>query len=128
MTARRFVDDERLTERGVVSMELDELLNILGYASSTNLLRAGERALASAPSVGHVFRLAAEKRGLKGVYALRPPGENGGEPLVPVVYICDATSDDDADRTHRLVWNQDVVPFVLVNTPQSVRLYSGFRY
>jgi hypothetical protein len=42
--------------------------------------------------------------------------------------VCDAATDDEADDTHRLAWNQDVVPFVLVNTPQSVRLYSGFRY
>ena len=115
-------------ERGVGAMRLDQLLKTFGYADSTNLLRAGERALDSAPALGHVFRRAASKRGLKGVYALRPPDANGGEPLIPVVYICDAPSDDEADRTHRLVWNQDIVPFVLVNTPENVRLYSGFRY
>jgi hypothetical protein len=48
--------------------------------------------------------------------------------MVPVVYICEAPSDEEADRTHRLVWNQDVVPFVLIQTPQTIRLYSGFRY
>lgn len=109
-------------------MELDALLKSLRYSDSANLLRAGERALASAPGVGHVFRLAVSKRGLKGVYTLRPPGVGGGEPVVPIVYVCDASSEDEADRTHRLVWNQDIVPFVLVNTPESVRLYSGFNY
>src|SRR5438045_471803 len=105
-------------------MQLDQLLKTFGYADSTNLLRAGESALESAPAVGHVFRRAALKRGLKAVYTLRPPTESGGEPIIPVVYVCNEPNDDEADRTHKLVWNQDVVPFVLVNTPESVRLYS----
>jgi hypothetical protein len=109
-------------------MQLEEILRTFGYAGSPNLLRAGGRELESAPAVGHVFRHAVAKRGLKGVYSLRPPGNGGNEPLVPIVYVCDAPSEDEADRTHRLVWNQDIVPFVLVNTPDSVRLYSGFRY
>lgn len=109
-------------------MELDALLKAFGYAESGNLLRAGGTALESAPALGHVFRLAAAKRGLKAVYTLCPPDMDKGAPPVPVVYVCNAASEAEANDTHRLVWNQDVVPFVLVNTPQAVRLYSGFRY
>jgi methylase of polypeptide subunit release factors len=32
----------------------------------------------------------------------------------------------EADAIHRRVWNQDVVPFVIVHTPKGIKLYSGF--
>lgn len=106
----------------------EQLLKLFGYADSPNFLRAGQPELESAPALGHVFRLAVSERGLKGVYALRPPSIPSNEPLVPIVYICKAGNENEADRTHRLVWNQDIVPFVLVQTPNSLRLYSGFSY
>ncbi|MGE0679982.1 MAG: class I SAM-dependent DNA methyltransferase [Candidatus Binatia bacterium] len=109
-------------------MQVSTLLNQLGYADSPNFLRRGEGKMESAPGYGHIFRHAVEKCGLHGVYVLRPPSGTTAEPMVPVVYLCEATSDEEADKTHRLVWNQDVVPFVLIQTPQTIRLYSGFRY
>ncbi|MEJ7590803.1 MAG: N-6 DNA methylase, partial [Planctomycetaceae bacterium] len=33
-----------------------------------------------------------------------------------------------ADEIHRLVWNQDIVPFLIVYTPVGVKFYSGFEY
>ena len=45
-----------------------------------------------------------------------------------MVYVCEAASEADADQIHRLVWNQDVVPFLIVRTPQNIRVYSGFGY
>ena len=48
-------------------------------------------------------------------------------PSVPVVYVCRALSEDAASNIHKLVWNQDVVPFLLVHSRRAVRLYSGFR-
>src|SRR5690349_6810122 len=99
-------------------MEVAELLNKLGYQDSPNFLKRGGGELESVPAYGHIFRLAAEKRGLQGVYVLRPSREG---PIVPIVYVCEAQSDEEADKTHQLVWNQDVVPFVIVRTPSSVR-------
>jgi hypothetical protein len=109
-------------------MQQADLLKRLDYDSSPNFLRAGQEELEAALAYGHIFRLAVRERRLKGVYALRPPGSSGAMPIVPVVYICDAGSDEEADLTHRLVWNQDVVPFLIVETPRSIRLYSGFRH
>jgi hypothetical protein len=79
---------------------------------------------------GHIFRKATRKPCfLQGVYTLRPEvAETRAEAVVPVVYVCQAKTEQDADEIHRLVWNQDVVPFVLVHTPRGVRLYSGFAY
>jgi hypothetical protein len=82
----------------------------------------------SVPGYGHIFRHAAAHCGLQGVYTLRPSAEVDAEPVVPVVYVCDAQTDEEAARIHRLVWNQDIVPFLLIQTPAEIRLYSGFRY
>ena len=116
-------------------MRTDDLLKKLGYTQSPNFLQGHD--LARAPDFGHIFRRAKEKAsglrakeescGLQGVYALRDPRAAGKPPIVPVVYVCRAASPAVADKIHRLVWNQDVVPFILVHTRDDVRLYSGFR-
>ncbi len=114
-----------------------ELIDELGYKGSPNFVTGDE--LGRVPGYGHIFRRAQQSRkegekpcGLRGVYTLRqrPSGDLplGEGSLTPVVYVCEAPSQADADRIHRLVWNQDVVPFLIVRTPQNVRVYSGFGY
>ncbi|MDZ7619204.1 MAG: N-6 DNA methylase, partial [Patescibacteria group bacterium] len=56
------------------------------------------------------------------------PSDATVEALVPVVYVCTAPTEQKADEIHRLVWNQDVVPFLIVHTRAGIRLYSGFRH
>ncbi|HSZ56076.1 MAG TPA: N-6 DNA methylase, partial [Tepidisphaeraceae bacterium] len=113
----------------------DDLLKQLAFDGSPSFLRAGERAFETAPAYGHIFRRATEKRrgdepgpGLIGVYTLRPSDATQNTPGVPALYICRATSAAAADRAHQLVWNQDVVPFLIVETPVGYRLYSGFQF
>jgi hypothetical protein len=103
-----------------------ELLKGLDYVGSPNFLSASAGELENAVAYAHIFRRAVKERGLRGVYTLRPSTASQTMPVVPLVYVCDAGSDSEADQTHRLVWNQDVVPFVIVQTPYTVRLYSGF--
>jgi hypothetical protein len=114
-----------------------ELINELRYEGSPNFVTGDE--LGRVPGYGHIFRRAQERRkeggkscGLQGVYTLRQhPSEDlslGEGSLKPVVYVCEAASEADADQIHRLVWNQDVVPFLIVRTPKNVRVYSGFGY
>ena len=111
-------------------MQTSALLKRLGYASSANCLQGNE--LEQAPDFGHVFRRATEKAGLEAVYCLRQPAAvrraEVTRSLVPVTYVCRANSLEDADRIHRLVWNQSVVPFVIVLAQDGVRLYSGFEH
>ena len=110
------------------SMELPRLLDHLGYSdASERFLRAGTVAFERAESVGHILRHAAGREcALRGVYQLQPPP--GGGPAIPVAYVCEARDEAAARRIHRLVWNQDIAPFVLVRIPHGIRLYSGFEY
>jgi len=109
-------------------MQIAEFLDELGYRASSNFLRRRQSTFERAPDFGHIFRHARGKPGLQGVYTLRPQLETGSPSLVPVVYVCRAKSEQDADRIHRLVWNQNIVPFVIVHTPSGVKLYSGFQH
>jgi N-6 DNA Methylase len=108
-------------------MHLRALIETLGYGTSGNFFQRGTAAFDSAPDIGHILRTAARRRScrLEGVYALRPFNDKGSP--VPVVYVCEADDMLAADEIHRLVWNQDIVPFLLVRTPAGLRLYSGFK-
>src|SRR5215475_10981574 len=108
-------------------MQLAEFLDRLGYTESPTFLRPRQNAFRIDPDFGHIFRRASEKLALQGVYTLRPDGADHS-PSVPIVYVCEADTETKADDFHRLIWNQDVVPFVLIYTPFEVKLYSGFRH
>ena len=107
-------------------MDCTDVIKELGYADSHGFLAANSNEFEIAPGFGHIFRRARDRLGLRGVYTLRNPRASPEMPLVPVVYVCQAKTDEEADEIHKLVWNQDVAPFVLVTTPTTVRLYSGF--
>jgi hypothetical protein len=108
-------------------MQLAELLDRLGYAESPTFLRPRQNAFRIDPDFGHIFRRASEKLALQGVYTLRPDVADHS-PSVPIIYVCEADDETKADDFHRLIWNQDIVPFVLIYTPFGVKLYSGFRH
>jgi len=104
-------------------MRVTELIERLGYAQSENYLREDRGDFNHVVDYGHLFRRAAKKPcHLKGVYTLKQSDTFA----VPVVYVCDTDSESDAREVHRLVWNQDTVPFLIVNSPESVRVYPGF--
>ncbi len=109
-------------------MATSDLTEKLGYERSPNFLRAGHSQLMTAPAYGHVFRRATAEPRLVGVYTLRSAKASPNTPPIPTIYVCRAESDAHADRTHQLVWNQDVVPFLIVETLRGFRLYSGFEY
>jgi hypothetical protein len=109
-------------------MEVQQLVDELGYTDSPYYLTG--HALSAHPGYAHVFRQACKSCSLQGVYALRHIQERYDEPdrVIPVVYVCHAESETDALKIHRLAWNQNVSPFVLVSAPGSFRLYAGFKY
>jgi hypothetical protein len=111
----------------------DALLSALGYEGSPRFLRRGDNRFESTPGYGHIFRRAQDKaEGVKrwrveGVYGLLD-GRASPERFVPIVYVCNADDSQAAVDLHRLVWNQDVVPYVLVREPKGLRVYAGFHY
>jgi methylase of polypeptide subunit release factors len=108
---------------------VQQLLDELVYRESPNFLRPGrQNTFDEAADFSHIFRRAHARCHLHGVYSLRDSSAKGRDTVVPVVYVCEAESDEDAERIHRLVWNQNVVPFLIVASQRSIRLYSGFRY
>ena len=107
-------------------MKTSELLVELGYAESSNFLGAAK--FGEALEHAHIFRRAAEDFRLHGVYLLRQDSRQGQNVSTPVIYVAEAKTREEADEIHRKVWNQNVVPFLLVRTPDGVWLYSGFRY
>ncbi len=112
------------------SLELNELLEGLGYLGSDYFLKGAE--LQRHPAYAHFFRKASEDLHLKGVYCLRarPECKIDQDTVVPVVYVVELDSDDpeSIQKWHRKVWNQSIVPFVLLATPSSFRVYRGFRH
>jgi N-6 DNA Methylase len=107
-------------------MELDRFIESLGYSASPNFL-VGE-ALDIDRDFGHIYRKARAECGLRGVYVLNAAAFDRSQSNVPVVYVCEADSEAEAREIHRRVWNQNAVPFLLVVSPTTIRLYPGFNY
>ncbi len=100
-----------------------ELLSRLGYLDCGSFLTPADFERPS--EFSHIFRRAVSTFDLVGVLALGP--EHGGV-STPVVYVAQGATVAEADRIHRQVWNQNVAPFVIVQTPaDGLILYAGFR-
>jgi len=110
------------------AIDIKNFLNCLHYSDSPYFFE-GSR-LDEVNSYSNAFRIAKKTCGLKGVYALDGNyGEKAtGKSIIPIIYVCEAESENQAIERHRLVWNQNCVPFLLVVTPKSVRLYPGFKF
>lgn len=109
-------------------MDIQDLLHCLDYSESPYFL-TGSR-LNTYPAYSHTFHLAKQKCGLQGVYTLSAGDTNQAlsQSAIPVVYVCKADTEEEAVNIHKLVWNQNTAPFLLVESPKYFRLYPGFRY
>ena len=97
----------------------------LGYEDSPNYLRAEDN-FPDTQELGYLLRKARDECGLAGAYVLRR--EEAGSFPIPVLYHCRVETEEKAAQIHRRVWNQGLVPFILVESPKYLRLYSGFQY
>jgi hypothetical protein len=110
-------------------MTTAELLENLNYTDSPNFFSVeAKRGFDDAADFAHVFRRANVKLSLKGVYTLRQSVEDVRDNIIPVVYVCEVDSESEASKVHRQVWNQNIVPFLIVVSPETIRLHSGFRF
>ncbi len=107
-------------------MELNDVLRRLQYKDSPYFLR-GE-VLDSDRDFGHIFRKARTECGLQGAYVLNGSVYEKSQGTVPVVYVCEADSESEAREIHRKVWNQNIVPFLVVVSRGCIRLYPSFQY
>ena len=110
-------------------MTTQELIEVLGYKDNPAFLQ-GKR-LEEHHGYSFFFTQAEKQEycNLKGVYALLDsPDKLSNSSITPVVYVCEAENEDKAEKIHHRVWNQNIVPFLLVVTPKKFRLYSGFEY
>ncbi len=106
-------------------MDTSGLIDALEYKESPHFLVPDQ--FDEIAEHSHLFERASRRCSVRGVYLLRDESRPGLSSS-PVLYVAQADSEKEADRIHRLVWNQNVVPFLLVRTPRGVRLYSGFAY
>src|SRR5258708_29043080 len=107
-------------------MQMSELLEALEYDKSPSFLAPD---LLRGPSEhAHVFRRALKSFDLRGAYVVQGSPVNDRLVTVPVVYVAEAESVERADAIHRQVWNENIVPFLIVRIPTHLRLYSGFSF
>lgn len=108
-------------------METTDLIEELGYSASPHFLpfeKFGE-----VPEHAQVFRKAFTHSSVQGVYLLRDDSRpKSSSTPTPVVYVAQAETETEAAAIHKRVWNQNIVPFLIVRTPKGIRLYSGFSY
>ena len=107
-------------------MNTTDLLHALEYPRSSSFLAASS--ISAAPEHAHIFRRAVDSCHLVGGFSLKPPLKSRSHERTPVVFVVEASSDEEADTFHRRIWNQNITPFLLVRTPEHLRLYAGFEY
>lgn len=112
-------------------MDDDTLLDELGYRDAVGFLEAPR--WHEAIEHAHVFRHTATactmlQGRFRGIYMLGIQPDRSQRATTPVVYVADAPDARTADQIHHVVWNQGAAPFLLVKTPEGVRLYTGFDY
>ncbi|WP_074447940.1 N-6 DNA methylase [Bradyrhizobium yuanmingense] len=73
----------------------------------------------------HVIRQALTSMGISGILSL----EDGFRPstLKPIIYLAAAGSGAEIEAIRRDVWSQGVAPFLLIVTPDTVEVCSGFE-
>ncbi len=110
-------------------------LKALGYDRSKRFIRPDGFDQLPANEFSFALRLAAKACNelepefgttrFEGVYVLQ---EQENSPAVPVVYVITTESDAAARQIHQFVWNQNQTPFLIVESPSTVRLYQGFQF
>src|SRR6266404_589720 len=116
-------------------MATTSIIEALGYLQSGKFISPAKARRLPASELSFALRhideackeLAAQSEncGFHGTYVLQ---EKQGTPAVPVIYAFEAESDATARKIHRMVWNQNLVPFIIVTSPSTIRVYPGFAY
>lgn len=112
-----------------------DVRKLLGYADSRQFIDPDRIDELPASELTFALRLAAnecprlskpsDEIHFEGAYVLQREPQT---PAVPVVYLVRTETDAIARRIHQFVWNQNQAPFLIVESPKTIRVYSGFAY
>ena len=123
-TARRGTGCEVVVEPELFGREdvvprLHKLLTYLGYHDSAYYVdaRSGSRT----QTVDHALSI-----GIDGAFCLPSATASGSTRLIPIVYVAAAADRQEADRLHREVWSQDLVPVLVIATRVGVEIRNAF--
>src|SRR4051812_6614345 len=97
----------------------------LGYTGSSGFFDAGRFDALPHNELRYGCRKAKETSGLQGVYLIR---DSEGRNNIPILFVCRAETEKEARDFHRNVWNLNLVPYVVIETPTRIRVYQGFCY
>src|SRR5260370_40103594 len=100
-------------------MQMGQAAKQLGYARSSGYFDAGRFDALPPNELRFACRKAKETSGLQGVYLLH---DQEGRNHIPIVFLCEAKTEGRAREIHRQIWNLNLVPFIIVETPTRVRL------
>jgi hypothetical protein len=108
---------------------------VLGYADSKHFygpeqvddLPANELAFALRLASKECQHLGSHSDDVRfdGAYVLQQKRQ---APAVPVVFVFQVNSETVARRVHQFVWNQNQSPFLIVESPATIRVYPGFTF
>lgn len=106
---------------------MNELCQQLNYTDSPSFLRFDDAKNGEIDiNFIHLYERAREKCDLLGVYSCKSPDNPNS--TIPIVYICSADTEEKAREIHHKVWNQNTVPFLIIVSPDTVRVYNGFNF
>ncbi|MCJ2030431.1 N-6 DNA methylase [Methylobacterium sp. J-043] len=106
-----------------LSQRLDEICQQLGYTESETFITADT--LGADGQRSHVLREAIKTIGIAGVFGLA--GSLEASAARAVVYIATARDPDEVRKIRREVWTQGVVPFLIIISPGTLTICSGFE-
>lgn len=110
---------------------LDLTSRLLGYEGDIGCIRRA--GLGSAPNHRYAFRQALELMNVEGVYGLWA-GHDGKDGVrirrryCPLVYLATADTEEEAEKIHRQVWNQGLVPHLIIAGPLGIWFCNAFSY
>ncbi|MFC6742114.1 HsdM family class I SAM-dependent methyltransferase [Methylobacterium tardum] len=106
-----------------LSQRLNEICEQLGYTESETFVTADT--LGADGQRSYVVREAIRTIGIAAVFGLA--GSLEASAARPVVYLAAAADADQVRRIRREVWTQGVVPFLIIVSPGTLTICSGFE-
>lgn len=96
------------------------LLDLLGYATSPNLIARGIADNTISPELEKTWREASNKLQIDAIYFIAS---------TPIIYfkILNTYNLHEITDLHRKIWSQNLVPLLFVILPDEIRVYNGYK-